>query len=135
MNRFKKKPINELPYSRDCKAIPNYYTVQQVIEILNKHKIGSVIITDEGKVEGIFTERDYIVKIAGTDIDTESALIEDYMTPKPYTFRLDDIVGKALLKMRLGNFRHIIIVDDDNKLIGVASQRDVINFLLDELHS
>ncbi len=137
MEHIKKKLIKDLPYSKDCKTIPSHSTLREVIDVLKKHKIGSVIaITgDDNTVEGIFTERDYILKIAGTDLDIDSALIEDYMTPDPYTFSLNDIVGKALLKMRLGNFRHLIIVDDDNKLAGVASQRDILNFLLDEMHS
>ena len=87
---------------------------------------------NNGKPEGIFTERDYLKKIACNDVD-KNLPIEGFMTPNPVSVKPTTSVAKVLMKMRMGRFRHIIVTDEDGLLKSVISIKDLLDFVLDTL--
>ena len=93
---------------------------------------GCVLIVRDRKLEGIFTERDILLKIAGSPIDLEATPISVYMTPDPETLPADASVAFALHKMVVEGFRHIPLLDE----IGgpsVVSMRDLMEYLCEFL--
>lgn len=107
-----------------------------VIALLQKHSIGSVLVTHAGgKLAGIFTERDCLTKVIGKNLDQGNTKIRDVMTPNPETQALDGTIAFALNLMSLGGFRHIPIVDQDNLPIGIISVKDVVDYLVHSVNS
>jgi len=85
-----------------------------------------VLVTEEGRLVGIFTDRDAVVKAAGTRLDAFH--VSDFMTSDPVVLRPDDPIAIAIHKMAVGGFRHIPIVDD-GRPTGVVTARDVFDHL------
>jgi CBS domain-containing protein len=107
--------------------------LSEVVKTLQASHVGSIIITDGNRPIGIFTERDYLTKIAGRDIDEAKTPIEGYMTKSPVCFTRDESIGKVMTRMKAANFRHIIVTDPQGELEGIISIRDAMNFILDKL--
>ena len=82
-------------------------------------------------ISGIFTERDIVQKIVGKRHNLDEKCIADYMTKNPDVLHLQDPIAFALNKMISGGYRHIPIVDKENKPIGVITMQDIINSLGD----
>ncbi|ABP94457.1 MULTISPECIES: CBS domain-containing protein [Metallosphaera] len=99
--------------------------VIKAVELMASHNMGSVIITKDGKLAGIITERDVIRGIArGISLNQP---VEEFGTMKDLvTVREDDTVYTAVKKMAERNLRHLIVVDRDGNLKGVISVRDII---------
>ncbi|MEX1171490.1 MAG: CBS domain-containing protein [Chloroflexota bacterium] len=85
-----------------------------------------VLVVDDARLVGIFTDRDAVVKAAGKGLGT--LLVRDYMTPDPVVLRHDDTIALAIHKMAVGGFRHIPIVDH-GRPTGVVTARDVFHHL------
>jgi len=90
---------------------------------------GCAIVAEDGRVLGVFTERDLLYR--GTP-NRQAALqmpVVDVMTPNPITLRPDDSVLVALNGMGAGGFRHLPLVDESGRLRGIISGRDVLEYI------
>ena len=105
--------------------------VAQAIRLMQKESRGCVLLVSGGKLVGIFTERDVLLKIAGHPIDVEQAKVSDYMTRDPVALPADSNVAFALNRMVAEGFRHIPLVDDEGRPTGVVSMRELIEYLTD----
>jgi len=107
-------------------------TIADALRRMRAEGRGCVLIVRDRKLEGIFTERDILLKIAGSPIDLEATPISVYMTPDPETLPADASVAFALHKMVVEGFRHIPLLDE----IGgpsVVSMRDLMEYLCEFL--
>lgn len=103
-----------------------------MITTLKANKIGSIVISDGNSTAlGIFTERDVLMKIVGNPNVSLDEPIEAYMTKSPKWVTSDDTIERAMLLMRVGRFRHLVVVDRGEKLQSVLSVKDLTDFILD----
>lgn len=110
-------------------TVPLGSTVAHAVEVLLDHEVGAVLIVDqEGRLVGIFSERDLLLKVADSERPLNELRVEDYMTPKPQTVSPDDCLAFALHKMDVGGYRHLPVVQD-GKPIAVLSVRDLIRHM------
>ena len=100
--------------------------VGDAIEAMHGAGADCVLVVSAGRLVGIFTDRDAVVKLAGLPID--GLLVRDYMTPDPVVLRHDDPIAVAIHKMAIGGFRHIPILED-GRPTGVVTARDVFHHL------
>ena len=100
-----------------------------VIRQMREERRACVLAAEAGKLAGIFTERDILMKVAGTSMDFERTRLADVMTPDPVTLPADASVAYALNLMVLEGFRHIPILDDDECPVAVISMRNLIEYL------
>jgi CBS domain-containing protein len=106
-------------------------TLQEVVGAMQEQKSGTIIVVDAKNIPvGIFTERDYLNKVAGQESNCLKMPVSQFMTKNPFTMEWTDSFGKALLKMRLGGFRNIVIVNADQTLGAVLTVKDGIDFLV-----
>lgn len=106
-------------------------TVRDALRILQKSSMGSVVVAEGLKVVGIFTERDYLLKIAGKAVDIDKTPISNFMTRDPVCVKKQATIGEALAVMHKGNFRHVIVVDSYNNLERIFSVKDVASYFVD----
>jgi CBS domain-containing protein len=95
----------------------------EAIKLMHDSEIDCVLVTDRGRLVGIFTDRDAVLKVAGTRADHRS--LRDVMTRDPVVLRQSDPIAVAINKMAVGGFRHIPIVDGGGLPTGVVSAKDV----------
>jgi CBS domain-containing protein len=112
-------------------------TLQEAAQAMKEGKISSVLVTEDGYLIGILTERD-MVKAVAEGIDTEITHVRDYMTPTPVAVNPDTTVEEGVAIMMERGFRHLPIVDGERELKGVVSIRDLaragIKLPADALH-
>ncbi len=101
-------------------------SLQAVIDILREKKVGCVMVESDGTIEGVMTERDFLLRAISKGLDTEKAIIDDFMTSNPETLQADDPIAFALNKMHVFGIRHIPILNADNSIHGMVSVKDVI---------
>ena len=99
-------------------------TLQEAAQAMKEGKISSVLVTEDGYLIGILTERD-MVKAVAEGIDTEVTHVRDYMTPTPVAVNPDTTVEEGVQIMMQRGFRHLPIVDGERELKGVVSIRDL----------
>jgi CBS domain-containing protein len=95
----------------------------EAIRLMHESEIDCVLVTDRGRLVGIFTDRDAVLKVAGARGDHR--LLRDVMTRDPVVLRQSDPIAVAINKMAVGGFRHIPIVDGGGLPTGVVSAKDV----------
>ena len=104
-------------------------SVREVVEMMVEQSIGCVLVVEDGQIQGIFTERDAVLKL---NIDYQSMLerrVEEFMTPNPQTLTPDAKIAFAIQRMDQGGYRHLPIVDAQDHPIGVISVRDILAYL------
>jgi CBS domain-containing protein len=104
--------------------------VDDAIRRMHDKGIDCVLVVDDGRLVGIFTDRDAVLKVAGTNPDDHR--IGALMTHDPVVLRHDETIAVAINKMAVGGFRHIPIVDN-GRPTGVVTARDVFRHLAQSL--
>lgn len=116
--------------------LSRYVTVEtgtSVREVLNQmHEQGHncVLVTDGGRLAGIFTERDVLRKIIQAP-DTWRRPVDEFMTADPDTIRPDELVAHALQLMNAGHYRNVPVVNDQGRLVGNVTHYALMAFLCD----
>jgi CBS domain-containing protein len=107
-------------------------TLAETISLMQRGSRGcALVVSDAGRLAGIFTERDVLMRVAGHSIDLGQTAVKDYMTRDPVTLPSDSSVAFALNRMLIEGFRHIPLVDERGCPTGVVSQRQLIEYLSD----
>lgn len=106
-------------------------TVLQAIKIMAEARIGAVLVTEGGKVVGIYTERDYLRKGENEGRTAKDTKIRDVMVSKMITVTMDTSVEQCMALMKQYNVRHLPVVEKDH-LLGVVSMRDVVFAVLED---
>jgi len=103
-------------------------SVGEVINQMKAARLGCALVIDDGKLVGIFTERDLLNRFTGKDSLAQSTAVRDLMSPNPETLRETDSVATALNKMSMGRYRHIPVVKADGSYC-VTSIKHVLKYL------
>ncbi|MEL9940789.1 MAG: CBS domain-containing protein [Ignisphaera sp.] len=100
-------------------------SIEDVAKIMSEKNIGSILIVDESnRVIGIFAERDLVKVVAlGIDINTP---IKNVMTTNVISAYPTDNIAAIAIKMLEKGIRHMPVVDEYNRLLGIISIRDVL---------
>ncbi|HET9344857.1 MAG TPA: CBS domain-containing protein [Candidatus Limnocylindrales bacterium] len=102
----------------------------QAVRVMHERGSDCVLVVEGGRLVGIFTDRDAVLKVAGKSAGPRP--IADLMTRDPVVLRHDDTIAVAINKMAVGGFRHIPIVEDGVPT-GVVTARDVFRHLASTL--
>jgi CBS domain-containing protein len=104
------------------------------IEAINKMReahVGCALVIDEGKLLGIFTERDVLNKLTGKKALAATTAVKELMSANPETLRETDSVATALSKMSMGRYRHIPVQKTDGTYT-VTSIKHVLKYIAKE---
>ena len=106
-------------------------TVREAAKLMARRKVGAVMVVEDGKLVGIFTERDAVSRVLARDRDARATKLADVMTADPLTVGPDKSFGYALLMMHEHGFRHVPVIEN-GKLVGVVSARNALDPDLEE---
>jgi len=109
-------------------------TVSKAAKLMARKNVGAVMVVEEERLIGIFTERDALVRVIAKGRDTQTTLLADVMTPEPQTVDPDKSFGYALLMMHEQGFRHVPVIEN-GKPIGIVSSRNALDPDLEEFVS
>ncbi|MEQ8383170.1 MAG: CBS domain-containing protein [Coleofasciculus sp. A1-SPW-01] len=100
--------------------------VTEVINRLNEHQSSYVLVVQEKRLVGIFTERDF-VRIAAQQLSLENLSIQSVMTPDPITVSIDQDQGifSILYLLRQHHIRHLPVIDKGGEIIGVITPKTI----------
>jgi CBS domain-containing protein len=105
-------------------------SITSAIQAMLASDIGTLLVTgDDGKLLGILSERDLLLKVAGLYDNYSELRVGDFMTPKPEAVGINDTLNFALHKMDGGGYRHLPVVSDGRPL-GVVSVRDMLRHIV-----
>ncbi len=127
---LKQEPVTMMDLSDYCTADIGA-TVQEVLNQMQAHHCRHVLITKEGKLAGIFTDRDVLLKVA----DNKDALgqpISELMTPEPWTLSKAATAADALALMARHHIRNVPIVEEDRSIVGNFTHLSVLRFLAEQ---
>jgi len=101
-------------------------TVRAACRLMAEKKIGALLVVDNNRIAGIFTERDALNKVLAASLDPDTTRLEQVMVRDPQTISADKPLGYALHFMADGGFRHVPVVGDDGAPLGMVSARDAL---------
>lgn len=99
-------------------------SVQEAAEMMSDRRIGAAMVVDQGRLVGIFSERDLLTRVVAQGRNPATTKVADVMTLDPHTLPPDASPREALQIMEKGKFRHLPIVDGD-EIIAIISIRDL----------
>ena len=105
-------------------------TVRDTVEEMRKSGHHSAIITKDGSLAGIFTDRDLMQKVVDIPESWEHP-IDTVMTPNPITVNSTDPADKALALMDEKHFRNVPVVDEKGQVIGNLTHHAIVKYLSD----
>jgi len=101
--------------------------VEQAVKVMDDNNISSVMIVGkDGKLSGIFTDRDLRFAVAEGKIG-KGLPIHMLMTEDPVTISPSELVLEAMRKMRDADIKHLPVVDKDHKPLGMITMRDILD--------
>lgn len=114
----------------DVFVIPSDETIVHACELMEKNRIGALIVVDkktnkdESHLVGIITERDIVKEIAHLHKGFESQTVDKVMSKKLISVNSESSTDNAIGLMIENQIRHLAVIDDE-KLVGVISMRDI----------
>ena len=102
--------------------------VQDAIYLMRSEGVGCLLVCQRGTLVGVFTERDLMCRVLGVGKPL-SITIGEVMTPEPVTVFAKDPIRVAIRKMQHGGYRHLPVVDENNRPTGVLSVKRIVHYL------
>lgn len=109
-------------------------TVAQAAKLMARKNVGAVMVVEEARLVGIFTERDAVFRVLAKGLDPKATRLGEVMTGEPQTVGPDETFGHALMQMHEGGFRHLPVVEAGLP-IGMVSARSALDPDLEEFVS
>lgn len=111
-------------------AVKATETVYRAIRLMADRRIGAVLVVENGIVIGIFTERDYIMRVEVEGRVAKETLLREVMTDMMYTVTTSTSIEHCLALMIRYRFRHLPVIED-GRLMGIISMRDAVAAVLE----
>lgn len=132
-NRFLSRSIGLLDPAPPV-TVDESASVADAVQLLKQNKVGAVVVVDKaGKVSGIFTERDVVLKLELNESKLEQVPITARMTRDPHCELLTHSIAYALNMMSTGGYRHIPLIDETGAPVGVLTVKDIVDYIVREL--
>ena len=119
------RPIRSLIASQNPVIAEADMTVAEAARRMKDRRVGAMLVMREGRLAGIFTERDALFRVMAEGRDPAKTRLAEVMSANPRTIAPDRPFGHALHMMHEGGFRHVPVVEEGRPL-GVVSARDAL---------
>ena len=100
---------------------------------MNTRNVGTLVVIDEEKrPSGILTDRDLAIRVVGKGLDPNTTSVADVMSGSPDRVTEETSIESAIGTMRRGAHRRLLVVDDEDRLVGLLSLDDILDLLSEE---
>ena len=111
-------------------AIEDHSPVSAAVEAMRSEKTGCLLVTRSGRLVGIFTERDLLTRVLAAGLPLSVPMSECH-TENPAKVSPKDSVQTAIERMEKGGYRHLAVVDEMNRPVGILSAQRVVHYLVE----
>lgn len=125
------RKIAGLIEGQDLLRLPEETKVVDAARQMAARHIGAILVCQQDKVSGIFTERDMLDRIVAAGLSPEATALKDVMTPEPRSIDLDDTVRAAIFAMKRQRSRHLT-VQRRGEILAIISVRDLLRAVVEE---
>ena len=105
-------------------------TIAEAVAEMNRHRVGSVLVIDNGRLVGIFTERDVLRRVVGAGVDPNRSKVADVMTTGVITVTPDVTIEQTVVLFTEKRCRHLPVVAD-GRIVGTISIGDITRWVAD----
>lgn len=119
--------IQATPYAEISSEEP----VSAALKVLSGLKVASLLVVENGRLVGVFTERDVLERVATDYEDVQNLPVRLLMTENPVVVYDTDPAGRALSAIATAGYRNVPVLNLDDEVVGVISLRRVLSFLND----
>lgn len=124
------EPVTSL-HIRNRLTISPTTTLAEVVEIMNREGVGCLAVVEEGRLVGIITERDLLLKAAPDFENMETRRVDELMVRNPVCVHCDATLAEALRVLHVGRYRHVPLVTDNGEFVALISVRNILEFIVD----
>jgi CBS domain-containing protein len=126
---LRRDPVSQLN-PNPPRAVGRAAAVADALELMRRDNVGCVLVCDGERLVGLFTERDLMTRVLAVGKPLTHP-VADVMTTEPETVSPKDPIRLAVRKMKLGGHRHLPVVDDANRPVGIVSAKGVVRYLVE----
>jgi CBS domain-containing protein len=119
------RPIRSIIEGQNVLIAQSTTSVRDAARLMKEHKTGALLVCEQGRLVGVFTERDALFRVTAEERDPAATPLADVMTANPQTVDPDKPLGHALHMMYEGGFRNVPVVENGQP-IGMVSARDAL---------
>ncbi|HYP16588.1 MAG TPA: CBS domain-containing protein [Opitutus sp.] len=109
-------------------AVPATVTITDAVDEMNRHRIGSIVVLDNGRLTGIFTERDVLRRVVGAGVDPKVMRVADVMTGNLITISPETTIEETMILFAEKHCRHLPVLSN-GRLIGLISIGDISRWM------
>ncbi|HVB13272.1 MAG TPA: CBS domain-containing protein [Candidatus Dormibacteraeota bacterium] len=121
--------------STDLLVVGTAVTVAEAARLMLKRHVGAAVVVDERiPGPGIITERD-VLRAVADGRDLEATPVEACMTFEARTATTNWDLDAAAEEMINGHFRHLLAVDEQGRMVGIVSMRDIVSAQIRAAHA
>jgi CBS domain-containing protein len=106
------------------------HTVADAVGLMRRERVGCVLVCEAGKLLGIFTERDLMKRVLASQQPLTTP-VADVMTANPVVVHPTQAIGVAVTLMEEGGYRHLPVVDEKGKAVGLLSVKRIVHYLVE----
>ena len=114
----------------DVHAVASTITITEAVAEMNKRRIGCIVVIDSGKIAGIFTERDVLLRVVGADLDPKKVRVSEVMTKNVLSITPETTVEQTMVIFAEKKCRHLPVIQD-GQLRGLVSIGDISRWVAD----
>jgi len=114
----------------EARIVTSSQTVNDAVTLMRQHRVGCVLVCEGQKIVGIFTERDLLRRVLALGLSLSTPLAS-CMTPNPVTVQPKESVSVALQRMEEGGYRHLPVIDEAGRPVGVLSVKRIVHYLVE----
>jgi CBS domain-containing protein len=103
-------------------------TVSQAVDLMRQERVGCILVCSGKKLVGIFTERDLLRRVLAVGKPLTMP-VSECMTPNPVVVHPKDPISTAVRRMDEGGYRHLPVVDEAGRPVGVLSVKRIVHYL------
>ena len=119
------RSIRTLISDKESITCPETMSISEAARVMKRNKIGAMMVVEDDKLIGIFTERDALFRVLAEDRDLHQTTVGDVMTRNPLSIHPDRPFADALQLMHTGRFRHVPVVEN-GRAVGMVSASDAM---------
>ncbi len=130
LSRFVNQPLSELPLDEPAVVSP-FTTVRSAIATMQEGSRSCVVAVEEGRVVGIFTERDVLTRCMGDGFDWDQALGDSVLTRNPRTIASSRSIAEAVFLMQQHHYRTLPVMEGGS-VVGLVRLGELVRHLAEE---